>query len=163
AVPAAAALALFLFVPDAATNAWARLLAPWKATPRYTFAAVEPLPARLVVPHGEPFTVAVRLNGKTAWRPARGAARLRGPEPVAAGRVPGVLRGGGYGCAVPRQIARAGLPARVGDARQRVRVEPTLRPELTSVVADVALPDYLGRPQPEKKDVRGGAVSLVKG
>ena len=46
---------------------------------------------------------------------------------------------------------------------QRVRVEPTLRPELTSVVADVTLPDYLGRHGTQQKDVRGGAVSLVKG
>ena len=41
--------------------------------------------------------------------------------------------------------------------------EPTLRPELTSVVAEVALPEYLGRPAAQKRDVRGGVVSLVKG
>ena len=44
-----------------------------------------------------------------------------------------------------------------------MRIEPTLRPELTSVVASVALPAYLGRPEPQRKDVRGGAVSLVLG
>ena len=38
-----------------------------------------------------------------------------------------------------------------------------MRPELTSVVADVTLPAYLGRPGSERKDVRGGAVTLVKG
>ena len=44
---------------------------------------------------------------------------------------------------------------------QRVRIEPTLRPELTSVVADVTLPDYLGRPgaaaegRPRRGDLAG--------
>ena len=46
---------------------------------------------------------------------------------------------------------------------QTIRLEPTLRPELSSVTADVKLPDYLGRPQGSKKDVRGGTLSLVKG
>ena len=43
-VPAAAALAITVFVPAAASNAWARLLTPWKEIPRYTFAAVTVLP-----------------------------------------------------------------------------------------------------------------------
>ena len=38
-----------------------------------------------------------------------------------------------------------------------------LRPELTSIVAEVTLPDYLGRPGSERKDVRGGTITLVKG
>src|SRR6185437_11728989 len=37
------------------------------------------------------------------------------------------------------------------------------RPELTSVVADVSLPEYLGLPVPQHKDVRGGNITLVKG
>ncbi len=44
-----------------------------------------------------------------------------------------------------------------------MRVEPKLRPELTAIVADVTLPDYLGRPEVQRKDVRGGAIALVKG
>ena len=44
---------------------------------------------------------------------------------------------------------------------EHVRIEPTLRPELTSVVASVVLPDYLGRPETQRKDVRGGAVSFL--
>ena len=44
-----------------------------------------------------------------------------------------------------------------------LHIEPTLRPELTSVVADVTLPAYLGRPHGQWKDVRGGVVSLVEG
>ncbi len=47
------AVALMLFFPVAAANAWSRFLAPWKETPRYTFTAVESLSDRMVVPHGE--------------------------------------------------------------------------------------------------------------
>ena len=52
----------------------------------------------------------------------------------------------------------AGWTLPIGDWRQRVRIEPTLRPELTSVVAEVALPAYLGRPEPqtEGRPRRGG-------
>ena len=44
-----------------------------------------------------------------------------------------------------------------------MRVEPKLRPELTSIVGNVRLPEYLGQPEVQEKDARGGAVSLVKG
>ena len=59
-------------------------LAPWATRPRYTFAAVEPLPGRLVVAHGEPFTVARRLADKTVWQPANGVGPARRPAAVAA-------------------------------------------------------------------------------
>src|SRR5262249_7228047 len=35
--------------------------------------------------------------------------------------------------------------------------------ELTSVSAQVTLPEYLGRPDVQKIDVRGGSLSIVKG
>jgi hypothetical protein len=158
AVPLAVALGLFALVPAAATNAWARFLAPWQETPRYTFAAVEPLPSRLVVAHGEPFAITARLAGRTAWRPDRGAVRLGDQSPVSAR-----LRDGRFHFELPAQIEPGWLSVRIGDWRQWVRIEPTLRPELTAVVADVALPGYLGRPRPEHKDVRGGSIALVKG
>jgi len=158
AVPLAVVAGLFAAVPAAATNAWARLVAPWGSTPRYTFAAVAPLPDRLIVPHGEPFTLEARLAAGTAWRPAAGSARLGGLKPVAA-----KLRAGRYEFALPTLIADGWLDVRIGDARHRIHIEPTLRPELTAAVADVTLPAYLGRPAPQRKDVRGGAVALVKG
>ena len=64
---------------------------------------------------------------------------------------------------VPPQIAAERLDVRVGDVRQSVQLTPLLRPELTSIVAEVSLPEYLGRPKQLRKDVRGGSVSLVKG
>jgi hypothetical protein len=81
---AVGSLGLLVACPDAATNAWRRLLAPWRNTPRYTFAAVEPLPATMVVAHGEPFSVSARFGEKTAWRPREGVIRLGEQHPVTA-------------------------------------------------------------------------------
>ncbi len=157
-VPLTVSFGLFALVPLAATNALARLAAPWASTPRYTFAAVEPLPSRLVVAHGEPFTVEAKLAGSSAWKPAEATARLDGQ-----GLVSSRLGDGRYAFAFPAQIAPGWLDVRVGDARHRISVEPTLRPELVAAVADVTLPAYLGRPGSSAKDARGGSVSLVKG
>ncbi|MGC8642116.1 MAG: hypothetical protein ACP5XB_19810, partial [Isosphaeraceae bacterium] len=46
-IPAVVVIGLLAFYPAAATNTWQRLFAPWRHTPRYTFAAIEPLPARM--------------------------------------------------------------------------------------------------------------------
>jgi hypothetical protein len=154
----AVGLGLLALYPAAAANAWARFLMPWRDTPRYTFAMVEELPDRLVVAHGEPFTLTVRLAEHTASRPGQAEARVGVQPPVVARLVDGQ-----YGFELPPQIEPVDLDLRVGDFAKRVRVEPTLRPELTGVMADVALPEYLGRPEASKKDVRGGTLSVVKG
>ena len=158
AAPSAVAVGLFAACPAAASNAWARLVAPWKDTPRYTFAALEPLPSRIVVAHGEPFRFGVKLAEGTAWHPARAEVRVGDRPPVVS-----PLRDGRYEFELPSQVATARLEVRVGDASRIVEAEPMLRPELTSIVASVSLPDYLGRPGSERKDVRGGAITLVKG
>jgi hypothetical protein len=148
---------LFLY-PAAAANAWARFLLPWRDTPRYTFAMIEQLPDQLVVAHGEPFPLSVRLAEQTVSRPAQAEARF-GAQPPAVAR----LVDGEYGLELPPQIEPAWLDLRVGDFTQRLRVEPTLRPELSSVVTDVTLPKYLGREKPVRNDVRGGSITLVNG
>ncbi len=158
AVPLVTAVTLFAIFPAAAANAWQRFLAPWKTSPRYTFTMVEPLSKTIVVPHGEPFSVAVTLTHNTVWRPGKGVAQLAAQRPVTA-----LLADGRYAFELPPQIDPGWLEIKIGDALERVRIEPTLRPELTSVVASVALPAYLGRSAVERKDVRGGAVSLVLG
>ncbi|HQU44653.1 MAG TPA: hypothetical protein VNH11_34000 [Pirellulales bacterium] len=157
AAPAMLALLAAAIAPAAAGNAWLRFLVPWRNTPRYTFAAVAAVPDRMVVPHGEPFTFAVKLAEQSRWRPDEATARYGEQSPIAAS-----LAEGGYRFDVPAQIDGAWLTLRVGDASHRVRVEPTLRPELTMVEARVKLPDYLGRPGAIKKDVRGGTLSVVK-
>src|SRR5262249_20092711 len=84
AVPAVVTLALLTVYPAAAVNAWVRLLAPWSQTPRYTFAAVERLPEKIFVAHGESFSVAAKLSETTASRPAEGVVQLGEQQPVAA-------------------------------------------------------------------------------
>jgi len=74
-----------------------------------------------------------------------------------------VLTDGSYSFELPPQIATASLRIRIGDATANVRIDPTLRPELTSLVANVSLPEYLGLTESIEKDVRGGSVSLVRG
>jgi hypothetical protein len=157
-IPIIASMLVFAFFPAAAANGWARFAAPWKNTPRFTFAAVQSLPSRLVVAHGEPFSLAVPLEAHTLWRPAQGSAQFGSHSPVTTR-----LRDGGYRFELPPQLTAAWLRVRIGDSDQRIRIEPTLRPELTGVVANVTLPDYLARPGATKKDARGGSVSLVKG
>ena len=158
AVPLLLTLALALAYPPAARSAWARLLAPWGNTPRYTFAALEPLRDRMVVAHGEPFSVTAQLTGDSVWHPARGEAQLGTQTPIAA-----QLRDGKYLFELPSQIDSGLLTLRIGDASQQIQIDPTLRPELTSLVAGVTLPDYLKRPGKTQKDVRGGTISLVEG
>jgi hypothetical protein len=152
------AVALLAIVPAAATNAWARFLMPWGDTPRYTFTTIDHLSNHLVVAHGEPFTVAVTLANDSAWQPKQGEVQLGGQRPVSARLIEGR-----YEFELPGQIDEGWLSVRIGDLSQRVRVQPMLRPELASIGADVALPEYLGRDKPQHKDVRGGTISLVKG
>jgi hypothetical protein len=152
----AVALGLGAVYPAASANAWARLM-PWNDTPRYTFTMVEPLADVVVVAHGEPFTLTVRLTNETLWRPTDGTVRFDAGQPISA-----ALQDGRYEFQIPAQIDPGRLNIRIGDLSARVHVTPTLRPELTSVVANVGLPEYLGRAAQEK-DVRGGGISLVKG
>lgn len=157
-VAGVAGVLLLALYPLAAANAWVRFLMPWRDTPRYTFAQVDELPDPYVVAHGEPFSLPVTLTEKTAWKPQQGRVQVGAQQPVVA-----PLAEGKYQFDLPPQIDKAALDVRVGDYTKTLRLEPTLRPELTSVVADVALPEYLGRTKPVKKDVRGGTISLVNG
>lgn len=158
AIGAAATIALWVSLPQATVNAWARVLMPWRDTPRYTFTELEPLPDHLVVAYGEPYQIEVRLAGTTAWRPEESRLQLAGQPATTA-----PLRDGGYRFELPGQIDAGWLTLRVGDVRKRIHIEPTMRPELTAVLADVKYPEYLGRLGPSGKDVRGGMISLVEG
>jgi hypothetical protein len=151
-------LALLGLYPAAATNAWHRFLTPWHDAPRYTFAMIEELPDRLIVAHGEPFSMTVKLAEQTVSRPAQAEARAGVQQPVVA-----PLADGRYEFELPPQIDVGWLEVRVGDFTKRIHLEPTLRPELSSVIADIALPEYLGRTKMGQKDARAGAVSLVNG
>jgi hypothetical protein len=157
-VPVAAAALAACFVPEAAANAWARFLAPWRAVERFTFARIDAVPTQIVVPRGEPATLDVALAADTRTRPEAARVRVGRQPPLAA-----PLATDGYAFSLPPQLAEAPLAVAVGDARARARVVPMLRPEITEVVAEVRLPDYLERPEPQTLDVRSGLIAPVKG
>ncbi len=158
AVPLALALALPLIVPDAAANAWARFLSPWRLVERFTFTRIGGLPEKLVIPHGEQAEVAIGLSAESRWRPARAQARIGSGDTLTADR-----DGDRYTLTLPPQMTEAGMQLAVGDARQRVTLVPTFRPEITGISARVQWPAYLGRPEPVTKDARGGMLAVVKG
>lgn len=158
ALPLAGAVVTACVVPGAAANAWQRLVAPWGAVPRHTFARLAPLPGEIVVPHGEAVGLPVELAADTAWRPARATARLDAGAVLRAER-----DGDRYLLALPPQVAERGVRLAVGDARQRVRILPTMRPEISAVAARVRLPDYLGIPATLERELRGGGLAVVQG
>ena len=158
AVPVAAAVLAATLVPAAATNAWARFLAPWKAVERYTFTRIEKLPAEMVVPHGEAAPLVVGLGKDTQWQPDTASVRIGRQKPLAAS-----LTDDSYAFTLPPQLAESQLALAVGDVRQRTTITPMFRPEIATLVADVKLPEYLRRPDPLRQDVRGGVLAPVKG
>jgi len=158
AVPAGLAIAAALTVPDAAANAWKRFLAPWLPVERFTFARLEPLPETIVVPRGEAAEVELRLTESTRSKPDLATVRIGGQERIEAPR--GEDR---YAFALPPQLEPAAMALAAGDWRQQTRLEPLLRPEITSLVAEVLLPEYLGRPDLLRQEVRGGTLAPVEG
>ncbi|MEX0937936.1 MAG: hypothetical protein WDZ59_08735 [Pirellulales bacterium] len=157
-VVAALVVAAFVLVPAAGSNALARWLMPWRDTPRYTFAQLDELPRELVVPYAEPFSLQATLSENTAWSPAEGLARFETQPPIEV-----QLAGRDYRFELPSQKDPGTLTVSVGDARKHIAVEPTRRPELTAVAARVALPEYLQYARPQMHDIRGGALSVVRG
>lgn len=158
ALPAAVAIVVLAIFPSAASNAWARFMAPWKTIDRYTFTVVDKLGDKLVVPHGEAVAVPIKLSDKSQWHPTQGTIKIGTQLPLTA-----ALKDGQYEFAVPPQIDSGRLDLKIGDAQQTTEVKPMLRPELTHVVADIKLPAYLERPEPIEKDIRGGALTVVNG
>ncbi|MFM7245423.1 MAG: hypothetical protein ACKO40_14795, partial [Planctomycetaceae bacterium] len=157
-LPLAACAGIAAAAPEAAANAWARLAAPWAAIERFTFARLEPLPQRVVIPHGEPAEVSVSLGADTRWRPDEATARIGRQPPLAARR-----GGERYVFMVPPQVADGPLMVATGDARQRVTLAAVHRPELSGLEVEVALPEYLQRPGTRRQDIRGGVLAPVKG
>ena len=147
----------FLF-PDAISNAWARFATPLGNIPRYTFAAIEPLPMRVIVPHGESFPISIKLATGSAWNPIKATATIGDQAELES-----KLQDKGYEFEFPPQIESGTLSLSIGDATPSVQIEPKLRPELERIQARVELPKYLQREQVLTKDVRGGGLTVVSG
>lgn len=149
---------LLVLVSDAAQNALTRWISPWKPVDRYTFAQLEPVPDTLVVPYAEPFSLSPALTAKTEWQPDSATVNLPGKTTLSSPRVDGK-----YGFEIPPQKEEGALSLRVGDAREKIVVEPMTRPELTSLEAIIRLPDYLRYEQDPVLPVRGGTLSVIEG
>jgi hypothetical protein len=150
---------LFLFLPQPTWNAWRRLLTPWQAIDRYTFARLEPLPKAWVVPHGEAVAWTPQLKDDSPWLPVRASVRVNHQPAIYALRAEQHY----YPFELPPLNRDSVLDLRVGDFTQRIAVQPKWRPELTQVRARVRLPEYLGQPPVSDRDVRSGSLSVVVG
>ena len=157
-VTALLAVTALTLVPDAAWNALARWATPWRDVERFTFAKIEALPNRLVVPYAEPFDLNVQLNKDTRWSPATAKAQISEQPAVVSG-----LQAGAYPLAFPPQKEDAALSLSLGDVRKIVNVQPRTRPELTALSVRTRLPQYLKYQTEPMTEVRGGAVSVLKG
>jgi hypothetical protein len=158
---AAALLVVVVFgsVNEAAVNALARWAMPWRATERFTFARVEVLPDPWVVPYAEPVDLKVRLSEAGRWKPA--VARAAVPDqPVVKGARDGQ---GEFVLPLPPQKEDTVLRFTTGDVREAIVVQPRPRPELTKLTARLKLPEYLKYVTQPSIEVRGGAVSVLKG
>ena len=131
---------------------------PWKDTPRYTFTKIDPQSNEQVVPHGEPFSLNVKLADDTVWHPEHAKVMVGKGQPMAS-----ELSGADYKFDCPPQLADTSLKLAVGDYSQKITIQPMLRPELTSVTAQIKLPEYLQREGDVEQDVRGGSGTFVKG
>lgn len=156
-VPAAIAIAAMILVPAAGGNAFARWLMPWKQIERYTFTQLNALPNSMVVPMAENSNLSASLSDETKWSPESGAAYVSGE------RLKAAQEDGSYGFTIPPLNDNSKMKVSIGDARKNVTIEPMHRPELTSLLAQIKLPEYLQRTEPVEKDIRGGVVTMVNG
>jgi hypothetical protein len=159
AIPVALVVAMFVIVPLAGSNAFARWLMPWKDTERYTFAQLQQLPNELVVPYAEDYDLAVPMKKNSPWIPKEGRAEIVGQKTLTSKH----KKSEGYRFKLPPQTEDRNVKIHIGDAYSTVFVKPTARPELTEVKASVALPDYLQRAEPLTTDIRGGVLTVLKG
>ncbi len=153
---ALAAVPAFLF-PQAGRNTLSRWLQPFKPVARYTFVRLADLPARQVVPHGEPFEIACVLDPASRWQPVSASCRFEN-QPRLDARISG-------GCALfklPGQTHPGTLTIRIGDVARDIAIVPVFRPELVAVTADVTPPAYLQRPA-ARTAIAGGAARFVEG
>lgn len=157
AVISAAATVL---APPAAGNALVRWLLPWADTPRYTFAQVDDLAEPLVVPYAEPFPLEVELDPSSRWRPASATARISDQPKL---RSPLDHANTRYPFAFPPQKEDSMIKLRVGDDRAEVALHPRTRPELTSMVATLRLPEYLQYSSQPSIEIHGANARFLQG
>lgn len=157
AIPLAVAVVGFLLVPAAGSNAFQRWLMPWKNIDRYTFTQVETLPKQVIVPISEQTELDARFSKASRWNPNSGSVW------VGQHRVDSRQENGEFKFGLPPLKSLTNVNLRIGDVIEQVEINPQPRPELASLAALIQLPDYLQRSEPIRREIRGGALSIVQG
>jgi len=147
----------FGIAPAAGWNALQRWAAPVAGIPRYTFIALENVPAQLVVPHGEPFELVAKVTYRSFWRPASASGRFELQTKLSA-----PVKNGAVKLTIPGQTQDGSLRVRLGDATHTIAVKPLHRPALKQLAANVTLPDYLQYP-PTNQVVQNAALPVLEG
>lgn len=147
----------FGVAPAAGWNALQRWAAPVAGIPRYTFIALENVPAQLVVPHGEPFELVAKVNYRSFWKPASASGRFELQSKLSA-----PVKNGQVKLTIPGQTQNGSLRVRLGDATHTIAVKPLHRPALKQLAASVTLPDYLQYP-PTNQVVQNATLPVLEG
>ncbi|NBR84192.1 MAG: hypothetical protein EBS84_12220 [Proteobacteria bacterium] len=147
----------FGIAPAAGWNALQRWAVPVASIPRYTFIALENVPAQLVVPHGEAFELVAKVSYRSFWKPASASGRFELQPKLSA-----PVKNGSVKLTIPGQIQDGVLRVRLGDATHTIAVRPMHRPALKQLAANVTLPDYLQYP-PTNQIVQNATLPVLEG
>ena len=148
---------VFGVLPRPGWNALVRLALPMAQVPRFTLVTLQGLPKELIVPHGEPFSVAATVHYRSFWKPRRAWALWPRQPVVESGVQDGQVR-----LQVPGKVENGVLEVRVGDARAGVNVRPTYRPSLQELDAHIQLPGYLHYPD-QNQILQNATLLTVQG
>lgn len=150
------AVAIFLS-PATGWNVLQRWSRPWAAIPRHTLVEITGLPAERIVAHGEPFELTAEIRYLSAWKPSQATLRW-GVQPALATRVDGSR----VRFKIPGQVESGPMLLRIGDASRSIVIQPTYRPVLRHLNAEVAWPGYLRHTNSLEK-IEDGTLSLLEG
>lgn len=145
-----------LVLPSATRNVFTRWVAPFAAIPRYTLVQLD-LPERVIVPHGENFTMNGTVKFRSFWKPSRVTARFENQDAIAS-----KVNGNKIVFQVPAQIQDGKLRVELGDAAREVAVLPTYRPAMKEISASIQLPDYL-QMGATNQSINHGVLNLLQG
>jgi len=148
-------LGLFITVPSAAKNAFARMFNPTEE--RFTFTSVHDLPEQIIVPRGEPIRLKIGLTADSEREPDFATALIPDQPKIFA-----TVENATAAFEIPEQLQPIALKVKIGDDRTTTELVPTERPTLGELTANIAYPAYLERPQ-QTIIVPGGKVEILEG
>ena len=155
----AVTITLGIMTPEASRNAFQRWAQPLADIERYKFTDILPLPEQMIVPFAEPFTVHVQLDGNSRFLPKEVEAKYLSQRPIVLSQTQNL----DYQFKIPSQREEGDLIFIAGDDVAKIRIKPTLRPELTTMQARVKLPKYLQYDNEQTHEARLGSLNLLRG